>query len=485
LTYRDITDFGAIGNGRTSCTEAINEAIRQVSGGEGGTVRVPAGVYITGTVFLESNLRLELAPGAVLLASEDPGDYPDIPRKPTFPPHLNRGQEMQHHLLYAEGLQNVTICGSGAIDGNVQAFTPNWDTKKPYTWTGASQRPFVPTIEISNCQDVRLEDVTIRNSPGWTCHLVCCDRVWITRVRLQNYVFAGNSDGFDVDGCRDVFFTNCHITTGDDAIVLKSFPNTRSCERICITGCIMETLCAALKIGTETWHDFRQIVFTDSIVTRSNRAFQITVLDGATVEDVTVRGLVVDTNSSNLFNRPIQIDLWRRHRGYLPGVTEDDVPPMGRVRRISMSDLTLRTDGRILLSAAPGRMLEDISLRDIRIAMPWIEDPAELPDDADPLQGSASCPEMRKARAAISAENIDGFLVENVNIAWPADPPGEDFQPKYKNGELIRDPRKDFEPVPPMSVLWGKNLRRAAIRPGQAASFRDAEDLRLDGCDLL
>lgn len=478
----NIQDFGAIGDGKTSATHAINEAITKATMLGGATVVVPAGVYLTGTIFLASHLRLELSPGAVLLACEDPQEYPDIEKAPTFPPHLNKGARMQHHFLYADGLEDITICGPGVIDGNVAAFTPGWEDKKPYTWTGASKRPFVPTIEIRNCIDVRLQDITLRNSPGWTCHLSCCDRVWIERVKLLNYVFAGNSDGFDVDGCRDVFFTNCHITTGDDAIVLKSFPNTRSCERIVITGCIMETLCAALKIGTESWHDFRRIVFTDSVVHRSSRAFQITVLDGATVEDVTVRGLVVDTNSSNLFNRPVQIDLSRRHMGFLPGVEEADVPAMGKVRRVCLSDLTLRTDGRILLSAAPGGMLENISLCDIRIVMPWIEDPHEIPDDADPLQGSITCPEMRRARAAVSAENIDGLSVKGLTCDWPEEPPGEGFTPKHKNGKLVRDPRKDFEPMPAMQALWARNVQGLEVDIPRARPFRCDEVMYLDNC---
>jgi hypothetical protein len=485
MNRHDVTEFGAVGDGRTVCTEAINQAIREVSQAGGGTVYVPPGTYVTGTIFLASNLRLELAGGATLLASEDHDQYPDIPLTDTFPPHLGRGQEIQRHLIYGRDLDNVTIRGAGVIDANVRAFTTNWDNKPPYTWTGAGKTPFKPTIDLSYCRDVRLEDFTVRNTPGWTCHLACCDRVWVTRVRLDNYVFSGGSDGFDVDGCRDVYFTNCHIKTGDDAIVLKSFPNTRSCERIVITGCIMETLCAALKIGTESWHDFRQIVFTDSVVTRSSRAFQITVLDGATVEDVTVRGLVVDTNSSNLFNRPIQIDLWRRHVNHLPGCDPDNAPPMGQVRRVSISDITLRTDGRILLSSAPGGMLEDISLRDIRVVMPWIEDPAELPDNADGLQGSLSCPEMRKARAVVSAENIDRLRLENLTVSWPTQPPGEEFQPKHQSGSLVRDPRKDFEPMPPMSLLWGRNLRRAVVTLPQAESFRGADPMKLDDCQLL
>jgi hypothetical protein len=75
--------------------------------------------------------------------------------------------------------------------------------------------------------------------------------------------------------------------------------------------------------------------------------------------------------------------------------------------------------------------------------------------------------------------------LENLTVSWPTQPPGEDFQPKHKSGSLVRDPRKDFEPMPPMSLLWGRNLRRSVVALPQAESFRGAEPMRLDDCELL
>jgi hypothetical protein len=307
-----------------------------------------------------------------------------------------------------------------------------------------------------------LRDITIRDSPGWTCHLCLCDNVWVQGVQLTNYVFAGNSDGFDVDGCRDVFFHNCRIETGDDAIVLKSFPATRGCERVIVSNCIMRTLCAGLKIGTESWHDVRDIHFHDSIVYQSSRGFQITNLDGACIDGVHVSNLSIDTNTGNLFNRPIHIDVGRRRRSFLPGVTEDTQPPAGVVRNVHLTDIHARTDGRVLLTAGDGGRLEDVHVRNLSIEHPWVEDPADTLH-CDTLQGSVACPRARAACGSVVAENIDRLSLRGLRVRYPTQPPGEDFVPKYENGTLVRDPRREFEPMPVFERFTGIDLRDADI----------------------
>ncbi len=453
-----VQEFKAVGDGKKSATAVIQKAIDEAASAEGsGHVQVPPGLYLTGTLFMKSNLKFELLPGAVLKAIEDPSEYPDLPRRDEFPKHLVKG-ESHKHFIFADTSENLTICGGGAFDGNRQGFTPGWDDLKPFKWTGASKRPFNPMFDFFKCSNLVLENFTIQNSPGWTCHVCMCDNVRVHGLKVKTYVYGGGSDGFDIDGCRDVFFSDCNIETGDDCIVMKSFPDTRSCERIVITNCVLKTECAAVKIGTESWHDFRKIVFSDSVVYDSSRAFQITCFDGAVVEDILLSNITCDTNSANQFNRPIHIDLAQRHTGFLPGITEKTTPKAGEVRRISISDFTAVTDGRLIFTACPGRKLRDISLRDIRLEYPWIEDP-EIAGSCDGLQCSFSCPDARIGNGAVVIENAENFIIDGLSIRWPENPPEESFLPKYSNGELIRDPRKDFTPIPKMSVLWKKNAK--------------------------
>jgi hypothetical protein len=451
------------------CTRQLNRAIEKAVKEGGGRLIIPPGRYVTGTVFLRSNLTLELAAGAVLVASDDIAEYPELPLNAGFPVHLRKGDLMQRrHLLVAEDAEHVTICGTGVIDGNMEAFAPGWKDRPPFTWRGPSSRFFVPTLEFLNCRNLRLRDFTVCNSPGWTCHLCRCDEVRVEGVTLLNDLYAGNSDGFDVDGCRDVWFTGCRIETGDDCIVMKSNPLTRSCERIIITNCILRSTCAAVKIGTESWHDFRDIRFSNSIVHGSNRAFQITCLDGATVEDIIVEGLSVDTNSTNIFNRPIHLDLAKRRKGFIKG--SEGQHRLGRIRRVAFSNLNIKTDGRLLFTAGDGARLEDISLNDVRLIYPWIEDPETL-GDADLLQGSASCPEARGAKAAIVAQNIDRLQVRNLSIRWPSEPPQGGLLPKYQDGKSVRDPCREFHPMPNFAPFQGIGLREEQLHLNGVEDF--------------
>jgi hypothetical protein len=441
----------------TPSTALINEAIERLATRGGGTVQIPPGRFLTGTIFLRSNISLELAAGAVLTASADISEYPPLPLNAGFPEHLRKGENPQRrHLLVAEEAENVTLCGQGIIDGNMAAFAPGWELRNEFAWTDPSRRFFVPTLEFLRCRNVRIRGVVIRDSPGWTCHLCLCDEVRVEGVTLLNHLYAGNSDGFDVDGCHDVWFSRCRIETGDDCIVMKSNPLTRSCERIIISDCMLRSTCAAVKIGTESWWDFRSIQFTNSIVHGSNRAFQISCLDGATVEDVLVDGLQIDTDSTNIFNRPIHLDLGLRRSGFLKG--RENERRLGKIRRVSISNLSIRTDGRLLLTAGDGGRLEDVSLCNLRLAYPSIEDPAAS-KGADLLQGSSNCPEAVETSAAIVAQNIDRLDLSNVSVSWPDPASAESFRPKYRDGEVAKGVTIHSRRPPHFEIFRGIDLQ--------------------------
>lgn len=104
-----------------------------------------------------------------------------------------------------------------------------------------------------------------------------------------------NTDGFDLNGVRDLILSDCIVSAGDDAIVLKTSRDARSCERVVITNCILRTYCAAVKLGTESWHDFRNIAVSNCVVHGSPRAFALYEFDGASMEDIVVSNVTCDT----------------------------------------------------------------------------------------------------------------------------------------------------------------------------------------------
>lgn len=469
-TAVDVRQFGAIGDGTTVCTDAFNQAIRYAAESGLSHVIVPPGHYVTGTVVLESQLTLELQHGAKLQASPNLDDFPEY--------HDNdRGNR---HLLYAADKTGITIRGGGVIDGNVRAYTDGFDETPPYTWTACKEPRVRPLLDFQRCRHIRITDVTLRDSPGWTTRFYCCDEIWIRGVKMYNYVFAGNSDGFDFVGCRDVVVSDCMLETGDDALVFKTEYGSRSCERVAITNCIIKTNCAALRLGAETWHDYRHFTFSNSVIHASNRAVDITSQDGAIIEDITVSNLTIDTNGSLPLNRAIHLEL-RKGRGEWGHKLPLEQMKLGAIRRVLISNVSLKTDGRILLTAADGGMLEDIVLRDITMHLPWIEDPVAVGDHIDFSQTSGYNPEARVARAALVAENARNLRLINLQVSWPAGPVGGDFLPKTEKGRALLDPHDPATPRPPFHAIWGRGLEGGFIDCyGLRASREDTEAVHLE-----
>ena len=258
----NIMDFGAVPDGKTLNTEAIQKTINTALQNGGGIVYVPPGVYLSGSLELFDNITLYLEGGATIKGSR-------------LYEHYDKG-----HLIIAREAKNVCITGSGQIDGQGDAFWerrdefPEWiQERKSYGWVPAfcfkrKKRP-ESLISFIGCSDIRMENVLLQNSPAWTVHFLACDFVNVRGLHIRNLIHGCNTDGLDFDACRDVLVSDCDIITGDDAIVLKNTNREnrkRLSRNITVTNCILATTCNGFKIGTETQDDFENIVFTNSII---------------------------------------------------------------------------------------------------------------------------------------------------------------------------------------------------------------------------
>ncbi len=478
----NVTKFGAMGDGTTLNTSAIQAALDAASSNGGGVVCVPPGTFLTGTIFLRSNTVLDLQPGATLLGSSRLSDYPRM--KTGF-----LGDRTGHHLIVADGAQNVIIRGSGTIDGNGPSFweptTGNrleeYPLRAPDAATGRlmwilaldphAGRPS-PMVELRFSQDVRIEGVHLTNSAGWTLHALGCDRVWIHGVKLTSNLMGPNNDGMDITECRQVMISDCDISCCDDAICLKVFPGGRPCEKVTVTNCVIRTRCAAFKTG-EAFGLFRQVTFSNCVVHECSRAVGLYANNGGIIEDFVITNIVCDTLSPLMMNRPIHID---SRRGVLnwPGLDnrlQSDAAPI--VRNISLSNMVCRTDGRVLLTAGPGLMLDNITLRDLHLIYPTVDDPDPIGERVGGSQFSNDNPAARVARAAVVAENIRGLVVDGLRVDWPAldeqgrvrTPDEWRFPRKAANGCFDLFERASFnrDIIPDFAVVWGRNLQGGFI----------------------
>lgn len=274
----NVRDYGAKGDGRTLDTVALNAAVDACVAAGGGTVYVPPGRYLTGTVTLKSHVTLDLDAGATLLGSEEPKDYPSTPSV------WGDGGQMMAPLIYAVDAQNVTITGRGTIDGQGAIWWRRVRLNQPWKFPPGPQtaadraeaaklsrgRPHL--IRPVRCTDFVLENVTLRNSAEWTVHPMLCDRVRIDGVTiLSPATMAHNTDGIDPESCRNVQILNCRISTGDDCVTLKSGKDElgrrmgRPDEDITIANCVMNHGHGGVTIGSEMSGGVRNVVVTNCV----------------------------------------------------------------------------------------------------------------------------------------------------------------------------------------------------------------------------
>ena len=362
-----ITAYGA--SKETLCTEAIRKAVDAAHAAGGGTVVIPAGRWLSGTVFLKSNVTLHLDAGATLLASREEGDYTRSPGDQA--PVLIRG----------ENVSRIAITGRGVIDGQARqvlaeptevdsfiaaetelARKAGIDMKRAMT-----VKPNPGLVHLMGCSDVLVEDASFLNSAFWTVHFGNCERVHVRNVRIESSLTMGvNADGLDIDGCRDVRVDSCSIATGDDAICLKSTRHSggKNCEDIVVTGCTLTSTSCALKIGTETFGDFKRIVFSDCVIRNSNRGIGIFVRDGAAVSDVLFSNLVIDCGRKHYHwwgdGDPLRFVVLKRSPS----------SKAGSIRRVLVSNVIANGEGTSLIAGLPeGGTISDITLRDVHLKL--------------------------------------------------------------------------------------------------------------------
>ena len=257
----NVRDFGARGDGASKDTAAIQRAVDEALSSGGGRVVMPAGVYLSGTVWLRSGVELHLEKGATLKGSTDRADYN---RNDAFPENFwSDGEEWSGgHLVLAYRVENVAITGEGVIDGNGTAFFGECDEDSRFPWYkyGLKLHPtdrswFRPGHMVAYflSKNIRLVGVTLANTPTWTAHFRCCDGLDIRGVTISADRTIANSDGFSIDCTRNVTVDGCTIRTGDDAFAIRAscglHAAEHACENIRIRNCDAWSCCYGIRFG--------------------------------------------------------------------------------------------------------------------------------------------------------------------------------------------------------------------------------------------
>ncbi len=426
----NIRQRGAVGDGSTSDTQAIRQSLEDCRRNGGGTVYFPPGTYLCGTLTLFDNLTLHLDAGAVLLESQ---------REDLISATVSStgGKTFSHpHLIHAAGARNIAICGHGEVRGRGASADSGKDLRERGFRSGI--------IYLTDCVGVRLTDFTIRQGDAWTVHMHGCEEIFLQGVSILNNLFRrGGNDGLDLNCCRNVMVTNCRIEAWDDCIVLKTKDREqlddavgKTCENIVVTNCVFRTGCTALKIGSESKGDFRDIHFSNCSIRESSVGFGIYLLDGALVERVSCTNISMEIVPDNRYrpqDEPYFIHIWP-----ICIFVDRRTPEsrLGRIRDVILRDIQGQSDYGALVLGHPESPIENLCLENITLRvnanLPY--SPRQLPchqgylEDRNRIRRSQSpgqASELLPARpeqlpphqpAYLNIEEVSDLTMENFKI---------------------------------------------------------------------
>jgi polygalacturonase len=418
--------FGALGDGRTPDTEPIQKAIDACSGQGGGTVRLPPGNYLSGSILLKTNVTLHLDEDAVLLGSTNPGDYRSVD-----PFREGTGNELGYAFISAVDATNIGIEGRGVIDGQGK------DVLAALKSGERNRRPFL--VRFVRCTNVALKDVRLRQSAVWTVHLSQCHNVSVEHVNINSHA-GSNNDGIDIDSCELVRVNECDIDTGDDSICLKT-TSRLPCRDVTITNCRLRSNCATIKAGTESAGDFDNIRISNcQLLSARLGGIKLLSVDGARLQNIEITDVTMLAG-----HIPIFLRLGARLKTFRLGDAKREA---GMLRNITIMGFKATAEGPgIVISGIPGHRIEQVRMVDIDLHLTGggtKEEAGVVLSEAEEAYPEITMFGRQFPAALLYARHVDGLDItrlkttyeqpdqrpvkvlidaDNVSIAPPSSPP--------------------------------------------------------------
>jgi polygalacturonase len=384
--WTNVKDHGADPKGIKSCTIIINNLIDSLSGRGGGTLFFPAGTFLTGPIIMKSNITLYLDAGSTIMFSDNFDDY--LPMVPS------RWEDVRvknfKSQIYAYQCENISIRGRGHFEGQGKKWWDfmakvNSDTQVESKWQEIFKKenadllakneyirtknnflrpPMVTTYE---CKNVLIEGVSFSNPPFWTIMPAFTDNITITGITIENPFSSPNTDGIDPSSCRFVHISNCHISVGDDCIVIKSGRDgdgreaSRPTEDITITNCTMLKGHGGVVIGSEMSGGVKRVAISNCVFEGTDRGIRIKTMRGrgGVVEDILISNIVM----YNMQNEGILITL--RYQATQPEPLSERTPS---VNNVQISGIIIRAAQRpVALYGLEEMDISQISFSDMQI----------------------------------------------------------------------------------------------------------------------
>jgi polygalacturonase len=391
----DIRDFGAIADDQQPDTKAIQAAIDQC-GDRGGKVVVPSGRYLLGQTQLRSNMELYLAPGSILQASTNLADF--APQKA-----IHEGGE-HRPFIFGAGISNVSITGLGVIDGSGPAY-----------WGKEDRDRIRFGLILQGCNNVKVRDISIRDTPMFLMGMMDCDNVVVDGVTLTAPADSPNTDGLQVIDSHDVRISNCLISVGDDGIVPKM--RNRMIERLQVNNCRITSDDGAIKFGTRSSSGMRDSLFSDITITDSRYGIAMFMLHGGVYENIRFSNIRIATGGRHARHFPIFADIDDR-AGSLD-FQNKETRALGRIHGLTFDGIDVSTGGNIMIGGHPRSPVTDLSIRNLRMRVSKAQDLPKLKGKPlgnrtfKPVPGSS---DFTTQNAHIVLGNVAGAQLTGIDV---------------------------------------------------------------------
>ena len=359
----DVKSYGAVGDGATLDTPSIQRAIDDCSAKGGGTVLFPAGGhYLIGTIYLKSNINLNVAEGAEIIGTTSLAEYgSDTGISPYYPEDLDKC------LIYAKDAKNITLSGAGAINGG---FTRGVKTMPAPNAKGREKTARPMLVRFDGCENIRFESLKFYNSCSWCLHFVRSKNIALVNLDVPNRA----QDGVDFESCENALVTGCHFVTGDDSVVVLASHNQPS-RNITVTDCTMQSSCAAVRLGPLSYGDVQGVTVTNCQFGTCNLGgIKIGMYEGGTISDCKFTDITM-----NNVTCPILIFLGTF---YEVGAVTNRRPqmPVGKIHDLTFSNIkgsaTMRkpqypdSNSVMFFQGYPGTDIENITLNNVQFTFP-------------------------------------------------------------------------------------------------------------------
>jgi polygalacturonase len=386
----NVLDFGAKGNGTTLDTAAIQRTI-DAAAGQGGQVVIPrAKTFLVSTLELKGGIDFHLA--GTLLLSTNQSDYTG------------------DGVITASNAPDLKITGGGKILGRSLSFMTGYEATNEW-WLFKAWRPKM--FVLTGCTNLVVRDLTFGDAPYWGLHLLGCVHVLVDNVTVNNRLDVPNDDGIDPDHCRDVEIKNCHVTCGDDAIVIKSTRQANDfgdCAHIHVHDCVIRTQDAGLKIGTETTGKIHDILFEHCKILSSSRGLCIQLRDEGDVSMVTFRNIKFNARYHGA-------PWWGRGEAIsFTAVPRTAFTKLGTLHDVSVENVSGQAENSVRINGSWASRIDSVCLKNVTVKL----------DRLTKYPGAVYDNRPTTALSPVAAHDTDGFnlrmadnvRLENCGIQW-------------------------------------------------------------------